>query len=665
MTLNIETLVEWSAAKPVETRNGPRLLRKAKATESFWIAWRSGKDALKAAGVSCSPVNRNDPRGAWEACWWLPVSAPVPGAPVASAVAKPTGLSDEQKARLVAVTSKLLPYQVASVSDAALALAVHGGELDASDTGTGKTYVSIAASIVLGQPLYVVCPIAVLPSWKIAAKHFGAKLAGACNYELLKRGNLPELSIVKVKDGHGKEVEQFQWNLPSDTIIAFDECHRLKDPKTLNNAMGMAALRQGFKVMGLSATAADNPMQMKFAARLTSQVASDKAFFGWMLRHGVVRGRFGLEFSGSKQVLAKIHHDIFPSHGTRIKIDDLGDAFPETQIGNEFINLNGQSSEIDRIYREMEAEIAKIEESEMEDKGACILTVRLRARQRAEVLKVPAVVQYIQDKIEENMSVAIFVNFDDTLDAIAAKLGTKCVIRGGQKPEERGANIQAFQADREPVILCNIKAGGVGVSLHGNRNSRMRFSGIFPSDSGQDVKQAVGRVWRAGGAKSIQRIFIASGTIEEAVYGNVIDKIGRIDMLNNGDGSAKTAAAPVADVPQPKYVPVVEIADPVAKSAVAVPGSAPVAAAPEVSEELRELVHWACQTLSGLDPDHAGVINGVGWNGTDGNFGHSLANQSHLSAKQILCGAKMIRKYHGQLGGESFLAKLDAAMPKK
>lgn len=73
-TINLEELTTWSAPKEITTRLGRKNLRKGPATESFWAAWRAGKDALKAAGISCS---KNDRTGEWEACWWQPLDAAV------------------------------------------------------------------------------------------------------------------------------------------------------------------------------------------------------------------------------------------------------------------------------------------------------------------------------------------------------------------------------------------------------------------------------------------------------------------------------------------------------------------------------------------------------------------------------------------------------------
>lgn len=442
-----------------------------------------------------------------------------------------TALTPEQELRLNGIAPKLLPYQLPAVRSQSIALQ-NGGTLDASDTGTGKTYIALAVCTVLSRRAYVVCPKAVIPSWQRAAAHFGVALAGVCNYETLTRGNQP--AVTKT----GKEKISFTWNLPAETIIVIDECHRMKDGKTLNNKMGIAALRQGYGVFGLSATAADNPMQMKFSGSLTG-LFEPAEFWSWAAANGVYQSSFGYKFNDDREVLTKIHSQIFPKRGFRLRVKDLGDAFPESQIAAEAYGVNGAEKEIQKVYSEMKAELKRLKAKESGDGDALPITIRLRARQRVELLKVPAMVEMAEDAIEEGMSVAIFVNFNESADALCEKLKTRCAIRGGQSAVERESNIASFQADHQPVIVCNIKAGGAGVSLHGSPEARTRLAIISPSDSGQDLKQALGRVWRANGAKSIQRIFFAAGTVEEKVCENVRAKISRIDAINDGDLAAE------------------------------------------------------------------------------------------------------------------------------
>jgi hypothetical protein len=69
-TIEIEKLLNWGVPVEVETRNGPRTLRKAEPSPEFWDAWRAGKEQLKAAGISCGKDQRT---GNWEVCWWAAI----------------------------------------------------------------------------------------------------------------------------------------------------------------------------------------------------------------------------------------------------------------------------------------------------------------------------------------------------------------------------------------------------------------------------------------------------------------------------------------------------------------------------------------------------------------------------------------------------------------
>ena len=96
--------------------------------------------------------------------------------------------------------------------------------------------------------------------------------------------------------------------------------------------------------------------------------------------------------------------------------------------------------------------------------------------------------------------------------------------------------IDAFQADETKVMLCQIQSGGVGVSLHDERGERPRSSLICPTYSAIDLKQALGRIHRAGAkSKSVQRIIFAADSIEEAVMKKVKAKLHNIETLNDGD----------------------------------------------------------------------------------------------------------------------------------
>ena len=144
--------------------------------------------------------------------------------------------------------------------------------------------------------------------------------------------------------------------------------------------------------------------------------------------------------------------------------------------------------------------------------------------------------QLTNDFLENNYSVVIFVNFTQTLETLSQELHTDCVIYGEQTYETRQKNIDKFMENKNRVIIVNIKAGGVGISLHDKLGNHPRASLISPTWSSVDLVQALGRIHRAGGkSKSLQRILYVANTIEEKIADKIQQKIANINTINNGD----------------------------------------------------------------------------------------------------------------------------------
>lgn len=81
---------------------------------------------------------------------------------------------------------KLFPYQIPHKFQLLEALGVNSRILDASDTGTGKTYITISLCRDLGLRPFVICPKAVIPVWADVCKLFDVNYFGISNYEMLK-----------------------------------------------------------------------------------------------------------------------------------------------------------------------------------------------------------------------------------------------------------------------------------------------------------------------------------------------------------------------------------------------------------------------------------------------------------------------------------------------
>lgn len=420
----------------------------------------------------------------------------------------------------------LYTRQESHVDKLIAALDTYGSALDSSETGTGKTVCGAEIARRANANTLVVCPKAVIPSWEKELAERGVE-ARVINYEKLRTG----------KSEFGKWMnKRWVWTIPPSLLI-FDEAHKCSGVSTKNAKMLIEA-KDRHAVLMLSATIASNPMQMRAAGWLLGAHMLGN-FYQWALKHGCVKNRWnGIEFSGTHSHIEAIARQI-AHRCARMTADELADHFSETQIVTEPLQFGDEISE---IYQEMERELLELEERAKQDKtnsAAEALVKQLRARQRVELYKVPVMVDMANDLLAEGKSVAIFVNFQATLDAVCDKLSIAAYVDGKQSASDRQRNIESFQNDVDRVIVCNTAAGGVGISLHDTHGNHPRAAIISPDWNEKNILQVVGRVHRAGGkTPSLQRILFAAGTVEEKVEKSVRKKISLLKTLNEKSACA-------------------------------------------------------------------------------------------------------------------------------
>ena len=512
-------------SKPVPSKN---LLVKVLNINSerkwIWDIYKTDKEWFKTNSLS---VKKNDYEGGvWQVLQWeeLPenpkpkttITTTVPSVPKKELVF-PSSIE-------LNYSNKLLSYQVEHAKFLLASLKNFNAVLDASDTGTGKTFSALACAKELGLVPFVLTPKSVIPSWIKACKHFEIEGSYITNYEAIKTGKTEYLK----KDSSG----EYTWNLPSNAILIFDEVHRCKNKDTLNAKLLIASKKANVPIVCLSATIADNPTQL-YAVGSVLELYGYRQYSSWLRSLGGRYNEREMRYEFTKDSLVKVNTQIFPSKGHRISIKDLGDLFPETRILPETFTVSEATQKaVNELYNIINTALGSLKEKEAKDKGHH-LTDLLRARQEIELLKIPVFLELAEDALAENNSVVIIVNFTETLQALAKKLNTKCVIHGSQTAQERQKNIEDFQSDKEKVIILNIRSGGVGVSLHDLNGNHPRVSLISPSWSAQDIVQAVGRVWRAGGkSHSIQKIVYCANTVEEGICDRMKYKIDNINTIN-------------------------------------------------------------------------------------------------------------------------------------
>jgi SNF2 family DNA or RNA helicase len=404
--------------------------------------------------------------------------------------------------------------------------------LDTSHVGTGKTVVAAHLAKVLNRPVAVLCPKSVIPSWERELKETGIEPLFVLNYEKIRTGKTEWMSK------RGKKI--MTWHLPEDTLVLVDEVHKCKGPYTQNSQLLVSLVTQGYSIHAMSATAAEDPTEMRPIGYVLGlhnlNKASDglKSWFSWMMQYGCTQNQWNAWELRRKAKLSDLNKIMYNKNVKRLTVDDFPDSFKENRVFIEPIAF-GSAAKIAKAYSDFgvtpEIITNLLENGTVEDSDWGLVNL-LRARQLAESLKAKDMADMAKDYVEQGHSVVLFVNFTDTVDVLCELLGCPC-IQGGQKVEDRQQIIDAFQRDEEHILVINTAAGGTGISLHDTNGNRQRISLISPTFNVKDHLQALGRIHR-NGAKSdaIQKVLVASDSIEEHVMRVVEQKSDNLNTLH-------------------------------------------------------------------------------------------------------------------------------------
>jgi hypothetical protein len=227
-----------------------------------------------------------------------------------------------------------------------------------------------------------------------------------------------------------------------------------------------------------------------------------------------------------------IHTSIFPDKGSRMKISELGDLFPKNRI----VSQSYLCKDYDKVQENYDIINEALEDLKNQESRSEALGKIIKARQKIEMYKVPIFIDLAEEALDNNYSVVFFVNYIETMNILAHHLKTDCLIHGGQNMEERQSCIDDFQANKRNVLIAIMQAGGVGISLHDIHGGHPRMSLISPTWTGQDIKQALGRIHRAGSkTPALQKIIYCAKTYEDILCKIIQKKISTISAINDGD----------------------------------------------------------------------------------------------------------------------------------
>jgi SNF2 family DNA or RNA helicase len=176
------------------------------------------------------------------------------------------------------------------------------------------------------------------------------------------------------------------------------------------------------------------------------------------------------------------------------------------------------------------------------------LVKRTRLKQFIELIKTKLIIPKIIKDLKRGASIVIMLNYSwsikflyESLQKLNIQVDT---ITGSSR--FRDSTIKQFQSNQLRVLILNIKAASVGISLHDTDGQYHRISYISPSDNIYELQQALGRIYRATSKSDAKQYFITvTDSVEICVYKNYINKLNMMSKILEGADSSTSQASEV------------------------------------------------------------------------------------------------------------------------
>jgi len=230
------------------------------------------------------------------------------------------------------------------------------------------------------------------------------------------------------------------------------------------------------------------------------------------------------------------------------KVRQLVQISPSTKqeqdaIDNEMKAFYDAKKKRDEMIKDvrMKKELEKISEEEYKQEVQSIrefvvasIQEIARLRIQTALIKIPHIVNAVETLLENKEKVIIFAYHHVVIDGLYQKLSKygAVVITGATTIEDRDKNVKLFQ-DQESnikIIILNIKAGGVGITLHASSNVIFAELDWTPAS----ISQAEDRAHRIGQKTSVNIYhYVMQGSIDGYLAKKIIEKQEIIDKSIN------------------------------------------------------------------------------------------------------------------------------------
>lgn len=318
------------------------------------------------------------------------------------------------------------------------------------------------------------------------------------------------------------------------SVIAFDECHKSKEPTSLQSR-AMINVQAKYMVAMSGTPLMNNPLDLYFPMKWLGY--ENHSFYQFKQHYCILGGWGGSQVVGYKN-LEEIRAMMDNIMLRRLKTEVLD--LPEKIRKIEYVDMTPKQNQIYKeVYNGVMSDLQKIKFSNNP------LSMMIRLRQSTgwtgiisdkvqESAKMDRMVELVQEIVASGQKAIIFSNWESITEVAREKLKSynPAYITGATKADERMKEVDRFQNDDKcRVIIGTIGAMGTGLTLTAAQN-------VIFLDSPWNMAlkaQAEDRAHRIGTKGTVNIItLVCKNTIDERIE-ELVEKKGQIaDALVDG-----------------------------------------------------------------------------------------------------------------------------------
>ena len=401
------------------------------------------------------------------------------------------------------------------------------------EPGLGKTLQSIGiVDTASAYPCLVICPSSLKINWQREFEKFTDKKAvvldnatrtswpyllgmGMFHVAIVNYESLKKFFVWDIKGGKTFTLKDVVFNRDINIFksVIMDESHRLKDP-TAQQTMSTRGIVQGkeWRIL-LSGTPVVNHAQ---------DLVAQLAIMGRLLSDFGGRGKFLADY-GENENLSELSDKLYDTCMIRREKAKVLTQLPDKTRTDLYVEISNRD-EYDLAAADLAAylrEYTECTDREIRRKMRMEALVKfMTLRSLASKGKVKQATDFIRNYLANGKPLIVFCSLKEIVKALQKQFPDAVRVTGDDSLAEKQAAVDAFQNGEAQLIICSIKAAGVGLTLTASSNvAFVEFPWTYA-----DCCQCEDRAHRIGQKNNVTCYYlIGRSTIDPVLY-NIIHK---------------------------------------------------------------------------------------------------------------------------------------------